>query len=115
MFTLQNAPARDLELPELKTTTFGVDSKTAKFDLTLDMTQQGDHLSGSLEYNTDLFEAVTISRMLEHFRNLLQSVVSNPEQSLSSIPKKQKTKKQQQKKKRNDTRKPPQELQCIHR
>src|SRR3569832_842318 len=115
MFTLQNAPARDLELPELKTTTFGVDSKTAKFDLTLDMTQQGDHLSGSLEYNTDLFEAVTISRMLEHFCNLLQSVVSNPEQALSSIPILHESERQQLLEEWNDTRKPPQELQCFHR
>jgi len=46
-------------------------------------TEQG--LVGSLEYNTDLFDAGTISRMLKHFQTLLEGIVANPEQRLSDL------------------------------
>ncbi len=34
----------------------------------------------SLEYNTNLFEAATIERMLGHFQTVLESVVTDPQQ-----------------------------------
>ena len=44
---------------------------TAKFDLTLDLREESEGLSGSLEYNTDLFERATIERLAGHFTTLL--------------------------------------------
>ena len=63
-----------------------VDSGTAKFDLTLNLTETELGLHGYLEYNTDLFDAATIDRMLGHFQTLLEGVVDNPDQPLSVLP-----------------------------
>jgi amino acid adenylation domain-containing protein/non-ribosomal peptide synthase protein (TIGR01720 family) len=41
---------------------------------------------GLLEYNTDLFDAATISRMREHFQTLLEGIVAEPQQRLSNLP-----------------------------
>src|SRR5262249_3635123 len=51
---------------------------------TLQDTAQG--LRGTLEYNTDLFDAATIVRMLGHFYTLLEGIVANPEQRLADLP-----------------------------
>jgi myxalamid-type nonribosomal peptide synthetase MxaA len=85
MFVLQNAPMPPLELPELILNPVMVDSKTAKVDLSLSMTDTPQGLIGNLEYNTDLFEAATIKRMVGHFQTLLESIVVNPDQRLSDL------------------------------
>ncbi len=86
MLALQNAPAKELELPELALSGIGVTQQTAKFELTLAIDRSGEQLVASLEYNTDLFEATTAERMLTHFVLLLESVVAKPEQRLSALP-----------------------------
>ena len=63
-----------------------VDTGTARFDLTLDMTQSGDTLLASFSYRTDLFEAETIRRMGAHFQTLLESMVASPDRPLSTLP-----------------------------
>ncbi|MEC4891787.1 MAG: amino acid adenylation domain-containing protein [Oscillatoria sp. PMC 1051.18] len=85
MFTLRNAPQIE-EIPDLVLSPFKVDNQTAQFDLSLsiEMTERG--LSASFEYNTDLFDAATIARMLGHFQNLLEGIVANPQASLSDLP-----------------------------
>ncbi|MHC5717877.1 MAG: non-ribosomal peptide synthetase, partial [Nostoc sp.] len=62
------------------------DKKTAKFDLTLVMVEIKQGLMGTLEYNTDLFNADTITRMLGHFQTLLEGIVANPKQRISDLP-----------------------------
>ncbi|WP_414584330.1 amino acid adenylation domain-containing protein [Scytonema sp. PCC 10023] len=86
MFVLQNAPMPPLELPELILSPLMVDNKTAKVDLSLSITDTQQGLIGNLEYNTDLFEAATISRVVGHFQTLLESIVVNPDQRLSDLP-----------------------------
>ncbi|MBC1238391.1 non-ribosomal peptide synthetase [Nostoc sp. 2RC] len=86
MFVLQNAPMPPLELPELILNPVIVDSKTAKVDLSLSVTDTPQGLMGNLEYNTDLFEAATIKRMVGHFQTLLESIVVNPDHRLSDLP-----------------------------
>jgi amino acid adenylation domain-containing protein/thioester reductase-like protein len=85
MFVLQNAPMSALELPDLTLSPLERESSTAKFDLTLSMEDTEQGLVGSLEYNTDLFDTATISRMREHFQTLLEGIVANPEQRLSDL------------------------------
>ena len=86
MFVLQNAPMSALELPGLTLTPLESNSDSAKFDLTLQMTETEEGLVGSLEYNTDLFEENTIHRMAGHLQTLLEGVVANPQQHLSELP-----------------------------
>ncbi|MBW4546344.1 MAG: amino acid adenylation domain-containing protein [Symplocastrum torsivum CPER-KK1] len=86
MFVLQNTPTSALELPGLTVSSLNIDSKTAKFDLTLFMIETAQGLRASLEYNTDLFNAATITRMLGNFQTLLEGIVANPQQRLSDLP-----------------------------
>jgi amino acid adenylation domain-containing protein len=86
MFVLQNVPIKSLELPELTASLLNVDNETAKFDLTVSLGEREDGISGEFEYNTDLFEATTIARMLGHWQTLLAGVVANPERRLSELP-----------------------------
>lgn len=86
MFVLQNAPMPALELPGLTLSSWEIDTATAKFDLTLSMSYSSGELVGTLEYNTDLFEADTINRMLGHFQTLLEGIVAHPEQRLADLP-----------------------------
>ena len=87
MFTLQtavgaaSAASRDAVQPvsdELPPQVAG----TAKFDLSLSLTETDSGLVGGLEYSTDLFEPATIARMAGHFRTLLEAVAADPESRL---------------------------------
>ena len=86
MFILQNTPASALAVPGLVLTPLVIDNGTAKFDLTLSLTETEQGLVCSFEYNTDLFAAVTIARMAEHFQTLLAGVTADPARRLSELP-----------------------------
>ncbi|HYG09428.1 MAG TPA: amino acid adenylation domain-containing protein, partial [Pyrinomonadaceae bacterium] len=86
MFALQNAPGTAMEFSGLKLTPLEAPNRTAKFDLTLYLTTDSDSIKGSIEYNTDLFEAATIRRMISHFQRLLESSMANPEASIFDLP-----------------------------
>jgi len=86
MFVLQNAPLQAVELPGLSLSPIEVDTSTTHFDLTLHIVDTEQGLVGTLAYNTDLFEAVTITRMLGHFRTLLEAVIATPERCVSDLP-----------------------------
>lgn len=58
------------------------DRETAKFDLTLNMKKIEHQLSGKLNYNTDIFEAATIARLLQDFLALLEVVACDPGQKI---------------------------------
>jgi non-ribosomal peptide synthetase component F len=85
MFVLQNTPTTPLELPGLTLKPLEIHSKTAKFDLTLYVEEADTGLIANLEYNTDLFDASTINRMLGHYQRLLESIVTNSNQQLSEL------------------------------
>ncbi|MBD2471153.1 non-ribosomal peptide synthetase [Nostoc sp. FACHB-145] len=86
MFVLQNAPMSALELPNLTLNLLEGDGVTAKFDLTLDMTETVEGLVATFEYNSDLFQESTIKRMAGHLQTLLEGIVANPQQRLSQLP-----------------------------
>ena len=86
MFVLQNGVARAPTLADLCVHFVEVDPGIARFDLTLELMDADECLSGWLEYNTDLFEAATIARMSTHLRTLLEAIVSNPDERISRLP-----------------------------
>ncbi|PSB59232.1 condensation domain-containing protein [Chamaesiphon polymorphus] len=57
-----------------------------KYDLTLVMREQDEGLGYVFDYNADLFESSTIDRMLDHFQNLLEGILANPDRYLSELP-----------------------------
>jgi amino acid adenylation domain-containing protein len=85
MFALQNTPDESIELPGLTIKPVNVESGTARFDLSLNVWENGPALTGFLSYRTDLFDAATIKRMLAHFRTLLESIVNHPDERVSAL------------------------------
>ncbi|MEW6735066.1 MAG: amino acid adenylation domain-containing protein, partial [Acidobacteriota bacterium] len=63
-----------------------IDQRIAQFDLTLIMVEANNTLLASLQYNTDLFDDSTISRMARHFQALLAAIAANPAQGISALP-----------------------------
>src|SRR6185369_9551247 len=82
IFTLQSGSGEGMSLPGLTVRGLGGGSATAKFELSLGMSDGPRGLFGSFEYNTDLFDAATIDRMVEHFHNLLDAAVREPDKKL---------------------------------
>jgi amino acid adenylation domain-containing protein len=63
-----------------------VKSIASEFDLTLGLENRPDYFDAFFEYNTDLFEEATISRMAGHLRTLMEAVVVNPDRRISDLP-----------------------------
>ncbi|HEY0739714.1 MAG TPA: amino acid adenylation domain-containing protein, partial [Herpetosiphonaceae bacterium] len=86
MFVLQNTPPAALSLPGITISAIALQSSTAKFDIWLSMEERGDELFANVEYNTDLFEAATITRMQGHFLTLLAAAVADAAAPILQLP-----------------------------
>jgi amino acid adenylation domain-containing protein len=85
MFSLA-MPAAPPSLPGLAFEALPVDSGTSKFDLTLVAEERDGRLSLGASYNSDLFLAATVRRLLEHFEVLLEGAVEDPERPVTRLP-----------------------------
>ncbi|QDL10800.1 non-ribosomal peptide synthetase [Brasilonema octagenarum UFV-E1] len=85
LFVLQNAPIPPLELPGLTLSQLEVENKVARFDLALFLTETEQGILGKWQYNADLFDTLTITRMAGHFQTLLNSIISQPDARLSNL------------------------------
>jgi len=81
-----NAPMPQIQMVGLTVSPLAVETATAKFDLMLFLENTATGLIGQWEYNSDLFDATTIARMAQHFQTLLEGIVTNPQQKVSSLP-----------------------------
>jgi len=87
MFALQNMPVADVSLaPDLTLTPIELEQGSTRFDLTLFMSETPQGYAGSLEYNTDLFDAETMRRLAGHFEMLLASGVGDPDRRVLDLP-----------------------------
>ncbi|MCY1041447.1 amino acid adenylation domain-containing protein [Corallococcus sp. bb12-1] len=87
VFALQNAPAPGVELPAgLRMSQMEYDSGWVRFDLELHLWETPTGLGGRCLYNTDLFDAASIQRLLGHYRNLLEGLVAQPQARVSALP-----------------------------
>ncbi|WP_157372003.1 amino acid adenylation domain-containing protein, partial [Vibrio sp. MEBiC08052] len=86
IFALQNLPDSTLSLPGISLSPEEEPFKTAKFDLSLLLSESGDSLSGYLNYATALFEKATVERYLGYWIRLLQGMVEQPELPVTALP-----------------------------
>ena len=75
-----------MKLGELQLESIALEERTSQFDLTLTMGESEEGLSGSWQYNSDLFERATVERWIECFRVLLEAIVTAPESLVSTLP-----------------------------
>ncbi|WPO00380.1 non-ribosomal peptide synthetase [Pseudomonas sp. MUP55] len=73
------------QLPHLLVEGLEWQSKTAHFDLDLDIQESTEGIWATLGYAQDLFEASTVQRMARHWQNLLQGMVADPRQQLGQL------------------------------
>ncbi|MEO6236719.1 MAG: amino acid adenylation domain-containing protein, partial [Vicinamibacterales bacterium] len=86
MFALQNQPPAAFTLPGVRITALPQARDSAKFDVTVFMAETDAGLSCRWEYNTDLFDEPTVTRLLGHFAVLLEGVVARPQQRVDDLP-----------------------------
>ncbi|HEY0736226.1 MAG TPA: condensation domain-containing protein, partial [Herpetosiphonaceae bacterium] len=86
LFALQNTPSATIDLDDLTLEPVVADWISAKFDLTLTLSETAQGLVGGFEYRTDLFAAATIERMATHFQTLLAALVADPQQPIDRLP-----------------------------
>ncbi|MDZ8110306.1 MAG: amino acid adenylation domain-containing protein [Nostoc sp. DedQUE12a] len=85
MFVLQNTPTNVQEVSGLTLRTLDFDSGTSQLDIFLSMFESQDGLTGCLEYNTDIFDATTISQFINNYQTLLENILANPEQRICEL------------------------------
>jgi amino acid adenylation domain-containing protein len=86
MFVLQNTPGGQLELEGLEIRNLDLDTGTAKFDLTLALTEQEEQLTGEVVFNAHLFDRETIERLAGHYRQVLEGGVADLKQPVWKLP-----------------------------
>jgi amino acid adenylation domain-containing protein len=79
MFALQNTPRSAQEIPGLSMAAVMPDSRIAKFDLSLNLAEDGAGFRGFFEYNSDLYDRETIEGLAGSFATLLDHALRDPD------------------------------------
>ncbi|WP_197357927.1 non-ribosomal peptide synthetase, partial [Ralstonia pseudosolanacearum] len=74
-----------LELDGLTIEGVGAGQAAAKFDLTLELRETSEGLTGSLDYATALFDRATIERYLGYLQRLLKAMAADDSQEVNRI------------------------------
>jgi len=82
---LQNATSAKFELTGLTLSPVRLKGDTSPFDMVVSLWQRGETVSGVVVYSEELFKRETVEVLLNRYRNLLESVVANPEERLSKL------------------------------
>ncbi|QNV63831.1 Gramicidin S synthase 2 [Paenibacillus polymyxa E681] len=85
MFSLQNLEDKEFELEGLKLSSYPSEYGTAKFDLSVDVTEENGGLECSFEFATALYKESTIRRLSTHFGHLLAAIASRPDAKIAEL------------------------------
>ncbi|MFY0144202.1 amino acid adenylation domain-containing protein [Bacillus cytotoxicus] len=91
MLAFQNTPEATFDIPNVDTTLEIQSVGAAKFDLTIELSEQStkegnaNGLQGLLEYRTDLFQYETAQKFVTWFIRLLEDAVENPEKQIGRL------------------------------
>ncbi len=86
VFGFQNLPKADPEPAGLSLRPLAIGHETAKVDMTVTIEEIGQGLIGTIQYNVDLFDEARISRMAEHYQQLLEGLAADPERLIADLP-----------------------------
>lgn len=59
--------------------------KKAKFDVLFNFVEEGNHIGLELTFNSDVYEYETMERLIVHYQQLIKSIVSQNDTSLSKL------------------------------
>lgn len=80
------APGTKTKLGGMLTELIPLQEQFSPFDLMLNLGESPQGVSGTWQFNTDLFERSTIMRWSESFKVLLQAVVEHPDDPICRLP-----------------------------
>ncbi len=96
MFTFMDIPGGELRLPGLELELLPAHNRSAKFDINVVVVPPPEHAEQEFgesreilvewEYNTDIFDAPSIARMVSHYKRLLEGVLAQPETNIATLP-----------------------------
>ncbi|HZR16333.1 MAG TPA: condensation domain-containing protein, partial [Verrucomicrobiae bacterium] len=86
VFGFQSASPHNWTAEGITAEKMELDTRTAKFDWTVLATESPAGLELRSEFNTELFEASTMSLLMKRFQVLLESIVASPHTTLSRLP-----------------------------
>ncbi|WP_340018592.1 amino acid adenylation domain-containing protein [Paenibacillus sp. FSL H3-0457] len=85
MFSLQNLEESEFELEGLKLSPYPSEYGMAKFDLSVDVTEENGGLECNFEFATALYKESTIRRLSIQFGHLLAAIVSHPNAKIAEL------------------------------
>ncbi|HXA51330.1 MAG TPA: amino acid adenylation domain-containing protein, partial [Candidatus Acidoferrum sp.] len=85
VFALQN-PLQNIEAAGLQIERTLLNAGASLFDISCFAVPVPEGLLLRAQYDTDLFDQATIVRMLDHFQQLLQAAVADPDQRIDDLP-----------------------------
>ncbi len=85
-FQLHNAPAGEGATSGETGWVPQVHRGTSNFDLAFEVWHEGEGLSASLDYSTDLFDAATMTRLGTHYTRILEGIADDPGRGLTTLP-----------------------------
>jgi surfactin family lipopeptide synthetase A len=86
MFNMFNFDDQQINLPGLTAEILQPLDEISKFDLTLYVEEQNDAILLKAVFNNELFDDARIAETLNHFRVLLEAVVTDPRRRISNLP-----------------------------
>ncbi|MEJ7675715.1 MAG: amino acid adenylation domain-containing protein [Chitinophagaceae bacterium] len=87
MFSTQNLQdVSQLHLGEMELSIIKYENLTAQFDIAFNINETPGGMQGAIQYSTDLYNEATILRMMDHFKELLTSIVKSPQQKIGLLP-----------------------------
>ncbi|WP_256735666.1 condensation domain-containing protein, partial [Pseudomonas sp. dw_612] len=85
MLAWQNTSQTELVLPGLEVQPLDMAYPVSKYDVELNLAEQGGEIVGVLVYATALFDAATMVRHLGYLQAMLRAMVADPGQTVERI------------------------------
>ncbi|MCM3291594.1 amino acid adenylation domain-containing protein [Paenibacillus sp. MER 180] len=85
MFIFQSSDNEHIHMQDLQIAPMQLDTQTSKFDITFTVQKAMDEHQIHIQYNTDIFKASTIERMIQHYELLLTQLFQAPEAPMAQF------------------------------
>jgi amino acid adenylation domain-containing protein/FkbH-like protein len=85
MFAFEEQPLPEASSAGIRFAPFQLETPSSKFDLSLNLVKEGQGITAKLHFSTAIFDQDRISRMAEHFVQLLRSVAHDPDRPVSKL------------------------------
>ncbi|MFN2587589.1 MAG: amino acid adenylation domain-containing protein [Actinomycetota bacterium] len=85
MLVLQTTPADPVALQGVEVAPYPLAEDMAPYDVTIELTETEGELRGSFLYNTDLFDAATMSQLVAHLVRFLDGCARDPARRVDDV------------------------------